>query len=177
MRPVGTDTTAGTVDKAGGEARRSDGAREAAPAHAVGGVLAAEFISVLIIGLANRLSRGASAYYRKTWNIGMPDWRVLAVLRRTRRLNVGEIAEATDLDTAAASRSLKLLERRGLVAIEQTRTRGRAAFASLTRKGRLLSNRLHRVGHERQARLLAALEGDDQERLIALLTKLIGRLR
>jgi DNA-binding MarR family transcriptional regulator len=177
VRTVGSKATIKpAADKdAASSARTRNGARKNHHP-AVDGVLAREFISVLIIGLANRLSRGASAYYRKTWNIGMPEWRVIVALRKTGNLNVGEVAEATDLDTAAVSRSLRLLESQKLVAIEQTRTRGRAAFARLTRKGKLLSARLEQVGHDRQDRLLAALEGDDQERLVELLTKLIERL-
>ena len=177
VRSIGSKAgTRRTAGKAASTAHTGNGTRETLLAPTVGGVLAGEFISVLIIGLANRLSRGASAYYRKTWNIGMPEWRVILVLRKTGRLNVGEVAEAADLDMAAASRSLKLLESQALVAIEQTRTRGRAAFAKLTRKGSLLSTRLNRIGHDRQSRLVAALEGDDQERLVELLTKLVGQL-
>lgn len=165
------------ADKAAaGGVGAANGATRIDPRPTVGGVLAEEFMSVLIIGLANRLSRGASAYYRKTWNIGMPEWRVILVLRKTGGLNVGEVAEAADLDTAAASRSLKLLQRQGMVTIEQTRTRGRAALARLTRRGALLATRLNRAGHERQARLVAALAADDRKRLVELLTKLIGQL-
>jgi DNA-binding MarR family transcriptional regulator len=53
-----------------------------------------------------------------------------------------ELSDAADVDKAAASRSLAVLADRGLISIEQTRSRGRAAIAKLTREGRDFATRM-----------------------------------
>jgi DNA-binding MarR family transcriptional regulator len=85
---------------------------------------------------------------------------------------VGELSEAADLDKAAVSRSLALLEERKLVSVEQTRTRGRAAIAKLTAEGRKLSEKLLRVSLEREALLFKYFTPADKERLNVLLHQL-----
>ena len=102
----------------------------------------------------------------------MAEWRLLLVLSSTKSLNVGELSEAADLDKAAVSRSLTVLEERKLVSIEQTRTRGRAAIARLTAEGRKLSSQLMQVSLARQARLFKDFTRADKERLNALLQQL-----
>lgn len=138
----------------------------------IGGLLAQDHITVLMVSIGMRLNRGATAYYRTAFDLGMAEWRLLLVLSSTKSLNVGELSEAADLDKAAVSRSLVLLEERKLVSVEQTRTRGRAAIAKLTAEGKKLSTQLMQVSLARQARLFKNFAGADKERLNALLHRL-----
>jgi DNA-binding MarR family transcriptional regulator len=138
----------------------------------IGGVLGQEHIAVLLSSVGTRLNRGATAYYRAAWNLSMVEWRLLIVLRNTEFLNVGELSEAADLDKAAVSRSLALLEERKLVSVEQTRTRGRAAIAKLTDEGRKLSEKLLNVSRQREALLFKHFTPADKERLNVLLHQL-----
>jgi DNA-binding MarR family transcriptional regulator len=135
-------------------------------------LLTQQHITVLLVSIGLRLNRGASAYYRAAFDVGMAEWRLLLVLGSTESLNVGELSEAADVDKAAVSRSLALLEERQLVTVAQTRTRGRAAIAKLTPEGRKLSARLMQVSLERQARLFKNFTGADKARLNALLDRL-----
>ena len=154
-------------------------ARPARPAHApaaaapepVGGVLSDEFIAVLITTIATRLSRGSTEFYRRRWDIGMLEWRVLLVLERGAELNAGELAQVAGLDKAAVSRSLSLLQARELVTIEQTRSRGRASFASLTVRGRALCREVLRASRQRQLRLFKTFPKDDVEILATSLRR------
>ena len=137
-----------------------------------GGLLGEQHLTVLMVGIGMRLNRAAAAYYRATWDLSMIEWRVLLVLNRTKSLNVGELSNAADLDKAAVSRGLALLEERKLVQIEQTRTRGRAAIAQLTAEGSRLCAKLLRVSHDRQERLFAEFSKTERD----LLGKLLRRL-
>ena len=109
---------------------------------------------------------------RAAFDLGMAEWRLLIVLRSTEALNVGELSAAADLDKAAVSRSLVLLEERKLISVTQTRTRGRAAIAKLTPEGKKLSARLMEVSLQRQAQLFKNFTKADKERLNALLAQL-----
>jgi DNA-binding MarR family transcriptional regulator len=140
------------------------------------GMLAQEHIAVLLSNIGGRLHRGATAYYRAAWDLGMTEWRLLVVLKSTESLNVGELSEAADLDKAAVSRSLVLLQERKLISVEQTRTRGRAAIAKLTAEGRKLAEKLLRISREREARLFKNFTRADKERLNLLLHQLTQAL-
>src|ERR1700712_2825119 len=142
----------------------------------IGGILGEKHIGVLLSSVGTRLNRGATAYYRRAWNLSMVEWRLLIVLRETEFLNVGELSGAADMDKAAVSRSLALLEERKLISIEQTRTRGRAAIASLTVEGRQLSEKLLRVSLEREALLFKYVTPADKEKLNTLLRQLTQAL-
>jgi len=138
----------------------------------VTGMLARDHVAVLVSTIGMRLSRGAMAYYRSTWNISTVEWRLLMTLNSIESLNVSELSDAADIDKAAASRSLALLQERKLVSVEQTRSRGRAAIAKLTAEGRKFAAKLAKVSREREARLFKDFAIADKERLNALLQQL-----
>ena len=145
---------------------------DVSPGQPIAGLLAQQHITLLLVGIGLRFTRSASAYYRAAFDLGMAEWRLLMVLRSTEALNVGELSAAADLDKAAVSRSLVLLEERKLISVTQTRTRGRAAIAKLTPEGKKLSARLMEVSLQRQAQLFKNFTKADKDRLHALLTQL-----
>jgi DNA-binding MarR family transcriptional regulator len=136
------------------------------------GMLAREHVAVLVSTIGMRLNRGATAYYRSAWNIGAVEWRLLMTIKNIESLNVSELSDAADIDKAAASRSLAILEERGLVSVEQTRSRGRAAIARLTPEGRKFAAKLTEVSRRREARLFNDFSPADKERLKELLHQL-----
>ena len=138
----------------------------------VAGMLAREHTTVLLSNIGARLSRGATAYYRAVWDISMVEWRLLMTLNSIEALNVSELSDAADVDKAAASRSLALLQERNLISVEQTRSRGRAAIAKLTADGRKFAAKLVRVSSEREARLFNDFTPDETEHLNLLLHQL-----
>ncbi|HUW36198.1 MAG TPA: MarR family transcriptional regulator [Rhodocyclaceae bacterium] len=140
------------------------------------GELADDYLAVLIIGLAYRLNRGAANYYKRHWGLGVAEWRVILSLGKKSNLIVREVAEVADLDNAAASRSLGLLKRRGLVEIMPTTSRGNAALAKLTPEGRELHKQLKAVARRRQKRLIATLAPAEVAQLTGLLRRLIDQV-
>lgn len=130
------------------------------------------FVATYIMGIANRLSSGASSHYRGIWNIGMPDWRVLVALGENEDIMIRDVAFQADLDQAAASRSISLLKERGLVSVEQTRLRGRPAIVTLTPEGRQVVDQIKASARFRQKRLLSVLTKQEAATLLELLRKL-----
>lgn len=130
------------------------------------------YIAAYIMGVANRLANGASNHYRSRYDIGMSEWRALMAIGTSSHRIVREVAEMADLDYAAASKSLKWLAERGLVHIEQTQRRGRAAIASLTPEGLALYRRLRDSARRRQQRLLAGFSPEEVATLWSLLQRI-----
>ncbi|MDN8617945.1 MarR family winged helix-turn-helix transcriptional regulator [Variovorax ginsengisoli] len=136
--------------------------------------LADEYIAVLVMSLAGRLNRGASNYYLKQFDISMVDYRIVLALGLAKNLNISAVAASADVDKAAASRSLRALEQRGVVELEQTATRGRAAIVHLTEAGRELERALKKSSRQRERRFVAGLSEDERKHAVALLKKLIA---
>lgn len=130
------------------------------------------FLAAYIMGVANRLANGASAHYRKAFGIGMSEWRAIMAIGTSSHRIVRDVAQMADLDYAAASKSLKLLQADGLVAIEQTQRRGRAAIASLTPKGLAVYRRLCASATRRHERLLHDFSEEETQMLWALLRRI-----
>lgn len=135
--------------------------------------LADKYLAVLVVTLAGRLNRGATSFYLRHFGITMADYRIVLTLGLAKGLNVGEVAVAADVDKAVASRSLRVLGERGLVDLEQTSGRGRAAIVHLTEAGRSFERGLKQAARKREARLVAPLAADERVQAAALLRKLI----
>jgi len=130
------------------------------------------YLAAYIMGVANRLANGASNHYRTRFNMGMSEWRAMMAIGTSSHRIVREVAEMADLDYAAASKSLKLLQKRGLVDIEQTNRRGRAAIASLTPEGLQVYRKLRESARRRQARLLEPFTPREVDTLWRLLRRI-----
>jgi DNA-binding MarR family transcriptional regulator len=136
--------------------------------------LAEEYLAVLIVSLASRLSRGAASYYLRQFDIGMADYRIVLALGLAKGLNITAVAAAADVDKAAASRGLRLLAKRGIVELEQTSSRGRAAIVHLTETGAALERQLRKSSRARERRLVSALTDAERAQAAVLVKKLIA---
>jgi DNA-binding MarR family transcriptional regulator len=138
--------------------------------------LARDSLAFLVMSLAGRLNRGASSYYQRHFEIGTAEFRILMSLGLSKGLNVGEVATAADVDKAAASRSLKWLQQRGLVQMEQTTSRGRAAIVHLTTDGQAFEKELRKAARRREKRFVATLSPEEIALAESLIHKLIGNV-
>jgi DNA-binding MarR family transcriptional regulator len=129
------------------------------------------YLAAYIMGVANRLANGASNHYRSRFNMGMSEWRAMMAIGTSSHRIVREVAEMADLDYAAASKSLKLLQQRGLVDTQLTQRRGRAALASLTPEGLAVYKQLRDSARQRQKRLVSSFSAEEIETLWALLQR------
>jgi DNA-binding MarR family transcriptional regulator len=130
------------------------------------------YLAAYIMGVANRLANGASNHYRKKFGMGMSEWRVMMAIGTSSHRIVREVAEKADIDYAAASKSLRLLQERGLVDIEQTNRRGRAAIAHMTPEGMALYRKLRESARKRQQRLISTFTPQEVEQLWSLLRRI-----
>lgn len=161
--------------------RPSRGAPPARRARPPAAVAAADahvnrYIAAYIMGVANRLANGASNHYRKKFNLGMPEWRTMMAIGTSSHRIVREVAEQADVDYAAASKSLRVLEKRGLVEMEQTNRRGRAALARLTPDGLGVYRQLLESARRRQKRLLSGFTAQEVDQLWSLLRRIEAQI-
>lgn len=130
------------------------------------------YVPALVTFLANKLSSGASACYRKNFDVGVVEWRLLALLKVEQNITANRMCQVIGLDKAAVSRALKLLNQRGSVNFIKDEKDGRSSLICLTKEGELLHDKILQVALEREALLLGGFQAEELEVLLRLLHKL-----
>lgn len=132
-----------------------------------------KFIPATLVYLAQKISATASAIYRPEFDVGITDWRIIALLAYEPWIAPVRIAEATGLDKGAVSRSLRDLAAAGIVEIAGGKANQRRLPVALTAKGLSLHDKIVKIALARQERLLAGFS----ERERATLRGFLARMR
>jgi DNA-binding MarR family transcriptional regulator len=126
----------------------------------------------LLIAAANKASRGASRALLKTFGIGLVEWRILRLLGGEGQTAASRICAELDLDKAAVSRSLAVLEELGCISRTADVRDGRTRLLGLTPPGVILHRRVVKVAEARERGLFAGFSAQE----LATLSRLLGRL-
>jgi DNA-binding MarR family transcriptional regulator len=129
------------------------------------------YVPFLITVISNSLYRSASPFYQARFGIGVTEWRVLSALAVEPNSTANRVCHIAQLDKAAASRSLKVLEKGGFVAIEPHQTDARKRKVELKPTGRELHDRILRVALRRQEQMLGGLSREETQSFVALLQR------
>jgi DNA-binding MarR family transcriptional regulator len=135
-----------------------------------------DHIATRVAIFANRLSRAASRFYRKSFGIGVVEWRLIMYIGRTNETRANRICSETDLDKGAVSRSLAALQAMGIVSVKEDGADNRRNNVALTSKGRDLHDKLVPVAFERQTRLVADLTADEIRLFLGFIEKLQAKV-
>jgi DNA-binding MarR family transcriptional regulator len=127
--------------------------------------------------LAGKISNSASATYRPRFGIGITDWRIMAMLASEPWISAGRICSATGLDKAAVSRSLRVLERGGLIDIRPDPADQRRQSVALTRRGVSMHDRIVALALEREQHLLDGFSASERKSLLDFLARLQARVQ
>lgn len=134
------------------------------------------FVPALLTFVANRLSSTGSAAYMRAFGIGVMEFRVLVMLAVEDAVRAQRIADVIGLDKGAVSRTLKGLQRRGLiVSVLLPGTRRRVY--GLSAKGRKVHDGALAIAEKRESLLLDGVSAPDRDRLIAFLHIMLGNMR
>jgi DNA-binding MarR family transcriptional regulator len=136
-----------------------------------------QFLPYRLAVLADAVSRSMAAVYRQRFDLSRDEWRLLAALAESGRIQAAEAAQTTTLDKMQASRALRSLESRGLVARQTDETDRRHVIVQLLPAGRTLLRQLAPMVLAREAYLLEALDADERAVLDRALAKLLQRAR
>ena len=117
-----------------------------------------------ILQLANRISTDFARLY-STFGIGIPEWRVLAVLGEQGPVTANQICNITYMDRAIVSRAVSELVDKGYVLRQGDAKDRRRIILHLTQGGAMLCSRIVPAARARQERLLSVLKADEIDRL------------
>lgn len=158
--------------------RSANSIRKAPAARTDGGPLVDldRYVPALITFIANKLSRSATALYQRRFHVNVTEWRILVLLAIEPGIPASRICHVIGFDKGPVSRTLGLMQQRGLVIIKADPKDARTHAISLTPKGRAIHDEIIVIALERERRLLACLQKEEREVLIDLLGRVHGNL-
>lgn len=131
------------------------------------------FISSWMNQLSHALRRTLTLSYAEPFGVSVAEWRMLAFISHEGQLSFSQLAQLSSTDKALVSRTLKLLEQRGLVQLQASgRGRARKLMCRLSPAGLDLHDQMIRVARERQAAMLRVLSPTERQGLYQTLNKL-----
>ena len=134
------------------------------------------YIPAYLTWIANKMSSSASAIYRKRFGVGIVDWRIMALLAVEPWIVAGRICDVIGIDKAAVSRSVALMQQKGLVETRFQDNNQRRQYIALTLKGIELHDAMVQVAHEREEALLAGFTAAERKTAVDLLARMHARL-
>jgi DNA-binding MarR family transcriptional regulator len=134
------------------------------------------YVPAFVTFIANKLSNSATAVYQRNFGINVTEWRIMTQLALEPGIPASRICHVIGFNKGPVSRTLAVMQRRGLVTIRTDPRDGRTHSISLTAKGRTIHDKVIVVALEREKRLLSCLKADEREVLIDLLRRLHNNL-
>jgi len=134
------------------------------------------YVPAFITFIANKLSNSATALYQRRFGVNVTEWRMMSLLAIEPGIPASRICHVIGYDKGPVSRTLAVLQTRGLVAIRTDPNDGRSHSISLTAKGRATHDKVIVAALERERRLLSCLDKREQEVLIDLLRRIHDNL-
>lgn len=134
------------------------------------------YIPFLLSAIGNKWSRSSSSLYLKEFDVGVTEWRIIAMLAIEPRITAYRICQVIGLDKAATSRALKAMEGRGLVRSWQQDPGNHRKLVELTAEGWAMHDRIIAVAHRREALMLADLSTEEVAVLAGLLRRIHRRI-
>jgi DNA-binding MarR family transcriptional regulator len=134
------------------------------------------YVPAFVTFIANKLSNSATAFYQRHFGVNVTEWRIMSQLAIEPGIPASRICHVIGFDKGPVSRTLALLQKRGLVAIRANPNDGRSHSITLTARGRAIHDKVIVAALDRERRLLSCLRKDEREVLIDLLRRVHNNL-
>lgn len=133
------------------------------------------FLPYRLSVLSNRVSASIAEAYSRRFGLGIPEWRVIAVLALHPGASAAEVAERTAMDKVAVSRAVRRLQQTGRIQRETAAGDRRRSVLELTAEGEQIYRSIMPALQRYEAELLGALNPGERRKLDALLRRLEQR--
>jgi DNA-binding MarR family transcriptional regulator len=117
-----------------------------------------DLVAVRIVRIAEVIARLATQTIQAQVGLRNTDLRIMNLLDGTEGITVNEIARRAHVDKAWVSRSLRELQKSGLLTRRSPREDSRLSVVALSARGRALLEQVRPMAAAREARLLAGID-------------------
>ncbi|MFS8974022.1 MarR family transcriptional regulator [Cupriavidus necator] len=132
------------------------------------------FLTTMLSQLVTALRSTVTKPYAEQFGLTVPEWRILALLAHARELPFAELVEQSTSDKALVSRTLRLLEERGLVHLTSTgNTPRKKLICAITEAGAALHDQVMPLARRGQAQVIRQLSPEEREAVYQGLRKLL----
>lgn len=131
------------------------------------------YVPHYLVVLANGMERWQSRIYLKHFGIGINEARIITVVAHAGSLTAAEISEILVMNKSITSRSMQILEGRGLVSIGEAK---RSRPIALTEEGYALHDRIVSVAMAREAMLLDGFSPNEKTIVLGYLARMFSNL-
>jgi DNA-binding MarR family transcriptional regulator len=122
-----------------------------------------DFLTTMMSHATNALRRAITVPYAEQAGVTVSEWRMLVVLAEARQLPFMELVARAGADKAQVSRTLRLLEGRGLLSLQPEQQGSRKwQTCRISPHGQELYERVIPLARRRQAAVLRQLAEDDR---------------
>src|SRR5216683_4911261 len=119
------------------------------------------YVPAFVTFIANKLSNSATVFYQRNFGVNVTEWRIMSLLAIEPGIPASRICHVIGFDKGPVSRTLAMLQKRGLVSIRADPNDGRTHSISLTARGRATHDKVIVAAFERERRLLSCLSKDE----------------
>ena len=135
------------------------------------------FLPYRLSVLTNVVSGAIAAMYQRRFALGIPEWRVIAVLAMRPSLSAAEVAACTGMDAVAVSRAVGRLLRSGRLRRATADDDRRRSVLDLTPAGRSVYCQIAPLALDYERELLDGLDAHEAAALDSIVRKLTVRAR
>ena len=135
------------------------------------------FLPYRLSVLTNVVSGAIAAMYQRRFALGIPEWRVIAVLAMRPGLSAAEVAACTGMDAVAVSRAVGRLLRSGRLRRATADDDRRRSVLDLTPAGRSVYRQVAPLALDYERDLLDGLDAHEAAALDSIVRKLTVRAR
>lgn len=130
----------------------------------------------LLNAVSNAWGRKTSTIYRRDFDLGLVDWRVISMLNIEPEITASRICDAIRLDKAAVSRSLKTLLEKGLLAYDQVSGDPRKRRWRLSEDGLQMHESLLSVALSCETNLVAGVSQEDLNIFLKVMRQMLANI-
>ena len=127
------------------------------------------YIPYFLAAVNNPLSRGASKIYLKKFNLGIVEWRVIAMLAIEPCITASRICDVVALDKAATSRALTRLHALGYLEFSSKKSDIRRKKWTLNDAGYLMHDQILQLALQREEKLIEGIAPEDIETFLRVI--------
>lgn len=131
-----------------------------------------QMITLRLSRVYARLNAQAAKILKETAGLSQVQWRVLVMLVSLGALSPHQIVRRILMDKSQLSRTIKTMEKQGLLSVRVSESDNRASVLKITAKGRQLYERALPGMRERQSRLNAKFTAEERSSLIDALKRI-----
>lgn len=131
-----------------------------------------DFLPYRLSVLSNRISNGIARTYQERFDLGVTEWRVIAIVGRYPGVTATEVAERAAMDKVAVSRAVSRLLEAGRLERRDNHTDRRAKRLYLSEEGESIHDAIVPAALAFERELLESLETEERRRFLRSLERL-----